>query len=211
MFKLLYKLLKIVLIITLPFLALLRGATFLHGRYDLGPWISILGGVLVAGLVLTLYMTFVYEKFANSIGGIRALKTRGLFAVMVLGGFCIQGIFFVSSSNLKYPGLAKEMRQLHPILRLSLATIVLLDKQLIVTDASRLPEDYKKMGLPSKKASLHYRQKDGYAYAVDLRTKYRSGIRNSLIQNYFRIMGFRTLRHGGTADHLHISLYYEGI
>jgi len=207
MLKLLFKLIKILLILTLPFLALIRGTTFLHVSYDLGKVLSLIGGALLAAVVLTIYMTVIYERFTDTVGGIRAVKSRGIFAMVILIGFCIHGIFFFSSANLKNDGLAKEMRQLHPVLRLSLSTIALMDKSLIVTDASRVPEDYRKMGLPTKQSSLHYLQKDGYAYAVDLRTKRRSALRNSLLRNYFRLMGFKTLRHVGTDDHLHVSLH----
>jgi hypothetical protein len=71
---------------------------------------------------------------------------------------------------------------------------------------SRQPEDYERMGLSTNGASLHYRQADGYAHAVDLRTRGRSPGRNILIRLYFEAMGFDTLRHVGTADHLHVSL-----
>jgi len=53
---------------------------------------------------------------------------------------------------------------------------------------------------------LHARQRDGWAHAVDLRTIGRSAIVNLLVEWYFRAMGFRTLRHVGTADHLHVEL-----
>jgi hypothetical protein len=62
------------------------------------------------------------------------------------------------------------------------------------------------MGLPPYERSLHLRQDDGYAHAVDLRTAGRSEWRNFLMRSYYRLMGFRTLRHVGTADHLHVSL-----
>jgi hypothetical protein len=84
--------------------------------------------------------------------------------------------------------------------------LFLLDKKAIVTDASRVPEGYHKMGLKSKTHSLHYIQEDGYVYAIDLRTKGRSEIRNTFLKMYFYIMGFKSMRHVGTADHLHISM-----
>jgi len=62
------------------------------------------------------------------------------------------------------------------------------------------------MGLKSKNHSLHYRQSNGYAHAMDLRTNGRSEVRNFMTQTFFRLMGFKTLRHIGTADHLHVSL-----
>jgi len=39
---------------------------------------------------------------------------------------------------------------------------------------------------------------------VDLRT--RSPFRSVLVEWYFWAMGFATLRHTGTADHLHVQL-----
>jgi hypothetical protein len=62
------------------------------------------------------------------------------------------------------------------------------------------------MGLPEPEWSLHYRQEDGWVHAFDLRTNGRSGIRNWFTGTYFRALGFRVLRHVGTADHLHVSL-----
>ena len=107
---------------------------------------------------------------------------------------------------MKNTSLKKEITKVHPILRLSISTITYLDNGLIITDANRQPEDYRKMGLKTKKHSLHYKQKNGYAHALDLRTQGRSEWRNALIRGYFWLMGFNTLRHGGTGDHLHVSL-----
>ena len=77
----------------------------------------------------------------------------------------------------------------------------------MITDANRVPEDYRKMGLKSKSRSLHYRQKNGFVHAIDIRTKGRSEFRNFCLKWYFRLMGFNVLRHGGTGDHLHVSLF----
>jgi len=62
------------------------------------------------------------------------------------------------------------------------------------------------MGLPPNESSLHFIQDDGYAHAVDLRTVGRSEFRNRMVEAGFKVMGFNTLRHSGTADHLHVSL-----
>ena len=51
---------------------------------------------------------------------------------------------------------------------------------------------------------------DGYVYAVDLRTQGRSEIRNWALEWLFQLVGFNTLRHVGTADHLHISISPHG-
>ncbi len=67
--------------------------------------------------------------------------------------------------------------------------------------------DYRLMGLPTKERSLHYVQSTtGYIHALDLRTHGRSKLRNALLKGYFAFLGFGTLRHTGTADHLHISI-----
>ena len=157
-------------------------------------------------VVIVLYMTWGFRKITSRIGGVGAFKTRGVFAFLLLMAFCIHGLFFISGEHLKNPALSKEIRELHPILRMAISTWVIIDKDLIITDGSRIPEDYKRMGLKTKRNSLHYLQKDGYAYAIDLRTKNRSLFINNLLRNYMRLVGLRTLRHGGTGDHLHISL-----
>ena len=115
-------------------------------------------------------------------------------------------MLYISGKNVKSTEIAREYTSLHPILRLGVTTILLVDKNLVVTDANRTPEDYRRMGLDDKSQSLHYRQKDGYTHAIDIRTNGRSGIRNFLLKIYFRAMGFNVMRHGGTGDHLHISL-----
>ena len=91
--------------------------------------------------------------------------------------------------------------------RLGVSTVIFLDRDLVVTDADRQPEDYKRMGLKANKRSLHYKQSNGYSHALDIRTNGRGELRNTLLRGYFTLMGFNTLRHGGTGDHLHISLH----
>ena len=206
MFTLLIRILKWLLVLVLPFIALIRGAVYFHENYDLGPWISLAGGVAITVLVLIIYMTVIHGMFSSTLGSVRAFKRRTYIALLMLLGYCIHGLFFISTNNLKHTALSDELRDLHPIVRMAVSTIIIIDKDLVITDASRKSSDYEKMGLPVNERSLHYPQKDGYAYAIDLRTKQRSGIRNILLQNYFRIMGFNTLNHTGTAPHLHISL-----
>jgi hypothetical protein len=88
--------------------------------------------------------------------------------------------------------------------------LVLADRGAVVTDARRSPEDYAAMGLSPARASLHYPQDDGYVHALDLRTRGRPEWRNVMVEIGYRLMGFATLRHEGTADHLHVSLPARG-
>jgi hypothetical protein len=71
---------------------------------------------------------------------------------------------------------------------------------------ARTPADYGRMGLPVNDRTKHYVQSDGWVHAVDIRTRERNELENRSIQLYFWLMGFSTLRHVGTADHLHVQL-----
>ena len=206
MLRFLIRIIKWLFVLILPFVALIRGAVYFHSNYNMGPWISLAAGVFITVVLLILYMTVIHGMFSSTLGSIRAFKRRTYIALLMLVGYCIHGLFFISSGNLKHSALSNELRELHPIVRMAVSTIIIIDKDLVITDASRKSSDYEKMGLPVNERSLHYPQKDGYAYAIDLRTRERSFTRNVLLQNYFRMMGFRTLKHTGTAPHLHISL-----
>lgn len=204
--SLLIGLFKIVALITLPFIILIRGSVFLHLNFGQPPLMSILGGSIITAILLVIYFSFVTIKFKGRLGGGKALKRRGIFALVLVLVYIMNGLMFVSSKNLKHNDLASEYKVLHPILRLATATLIHLDRKLLITDAQRVPSDYEKMGLEAKKHSNHYVQSDGYVHALDIRTNYRPEWQNSLISFYFNTMGLKTLRHVGTADHLHISL-----
>lgn len=204
---LLYDLLKIILLLILPFAILIRSATYIHNEYEVSSMTSLLVAAIFTTILLFLYFSFFYGKFTGRFGDFDALKRRALIAFLMVAVYSLHGVLFFSSSNLKNPQLKSEINALHPILRLGMSTLIYVDKELIVTDASREPEDYRKMGLPSKKASLHYKQPStNYAHAVDIRTQRRAGWKNFLVKKYFDLLGFNTLRHGGTADHLHVSI-----
>lgn len=85
-------------------------------------------------------------------------------------------------------------------------TVLLVDREAVVTDTGRTREEYLAWGLPVNEASLHLPQDDGFVPAVDLRTRGRPEWRSVAREAYYRAMGFHTLRHVGTADHLHVSL-----
>jgi len=157
----------------------------------------------MATVLLVIYLFFFYGRITGEMG---SLRIKFLIAFFIVAIYSIQGLFYLSAENVKYSKIQQEFGSIHPILRLSLSTAIRLDPTLIITDGNRTPEDYRKMGLPSKRHSLHYKQKSGYVHAVDIRTNNRSLIRNHLIRGYFWLMGFNTLLHGGTGEHLHVSL-----
>ena len=201
--RLLFTLGKLLFLYFLPFFLLIRGSVFLHENYALPAWGSILGGVFMSAAILFFYMAYWQERLSGRAGNVR--RTYGL-AIALVAVYCLPGLFYLSASNAKNESAREEFTRLHPVLRLGVSTLAFLDKKLIVTDAGRQPEDYGSMGLPVKSHSLHYRQRSGYAHAVDLRTIRQGELRNALVATYFRLMGFNTLRHVGTADHLHVSL-----
>jgi hypothetical protein len=95
-------------------------------------------------------------------------------------------------------------------MRMGASTYLLFDRDAVVTDLERTAEDYLRMGLPVNETSLHFKLEDRYVHAMDLRTIGRSAWRNRLTEMYFQFMGFRSLHHVGTADHLHVSLPISG-
>jgi hypothetical protein len=197
----------IILLAILPFVLLIRISVYVHVSYELSAYTCLFVGIGCTTVLLFLYFTVVHGFLTGSIGDYAGIKRRSIIAFLIVLLYGFHALFFFSSSNVKSQELRVEYLQMHPLLRLSTSTLAYMDKKLILTDAERIPEDYRKMGLPSKKASLHYKQSDGYVYALDLRVNDRSEIRNLLMTTYFRMMGFKTLRHLGTADHLHVSLH----
>lgn len=204
--RLLFQLTKIAGLLVLPFLALIRTAGFLYESYGWLPWAAILGGVMTSAFLLFIYLVYVQAWLRGALGNLRSMRRTYWLATALVVVYCLPALFYISTSNTKHTEVAEEFTSLHPILRLGISTLVFLDKDLILTDASRNPEDYHKMGLQVNHRSLHYTQSSGYAHAVDIRTRGHSEFRNKLVKIYFNLMGFNTLRHVGTADHLHISI-----
>ncbi len=200
------RLIQWLLLAALPFWVLIRGSLWLQQQYHLSPWAALFGGVGISALVIFVYMLYFQGRVTGEYGDRRSLQRRYLLAFLLVAVYCLPGLFSLSAANAKHESVRAEFRSLHPILRLGISTLIFLDRDLLITDADRQPEDYRRMGLPTRSRSKHYRQADGYAHAVDIRTIGHTRLRNRLIQSYFDLMGFRTLRHIGTADHLHVEL-----
>lgn len=113
----------------------------------------------------------------------------------------------VNKLQFKKPDDAKAYHQLHPALRIGLNTLILIDSDLLITNLQRTKQDYINWGLTPLEQSDHYvHTTTGFVHATDIRTKGRAEWKNKLTQLSFSMMGFRTLRHVGTTDHLHISI-----
>jgi len=149
------------------------------------------------------YATWISRRFS---GRARATKMARWIALSVAAAWCGYTVLYLARVNAKTDQVRGYYRAVQPVLRAALGTAILVDPDIVITDMRRVPEDYARMGLPVNERTLHYRQKNGWVHAVDLRTRGRSAVKNRAVQLYFWSMGFRTLRHVGTADHLHVQL-----
>lgn len=187
----------------MPFFLLIKTSVYLNTEQGINGWVSLMGGIGATVSILLLYVTLLFRKVENK----KLLLRFGLGGVGALvGGFCLYGLLYLSSVNAKSESVKEVYRSLHPILRVAVATTTLAEGDLVITDIKRSLEDYENMGLPAYQSSLHFPQQDGYVHAIDLRTKGHSEFRNFMLANSLKLMGLNTLRHVGTADHLHISL-----
>jgi hypothetical protein len=190
-----------VVLAVLPFVVLIRGGVLIYQSWGLGTWPSL---VLAAFATVSLLAAYAWSA-SRRLGAGRALRVlfaRGAMGVGV--AYVIYALVFVAGANVKSADVQAEYRSLHPLLRVASSAVILVDSESVITDASRYLGDYERMGLSPNEASLHFTQDDGYVHALDLRTVGRSRLRNVTLRLTFRALGF--LRHGGTGDHLHVSL-----
>lgn len=190
-------------LILLPFYLLVRMSVYLNLAHGYSSWPALGGGMAACITLLLIYMLFLFQKIKNRKR--RFQVSLGSAGVMVFG-FCLFSLFYLSGVHAKSEEVRDVYRSIHPILRVAVSTVTLADGETVITDIERVLSDYGAMGLPVNPNSLHYRQETDYVHAVDLRTRNRSAIRNFLLQTSLELMGFRTIRHVGTADHLHVEL-----
>ena len=191
------------LLAILPFLTLVRVSVFLVHRYELASWLALGGGAVATLVLLLLYLVGVSLRFGGK-GRVPRGFRRG--AGVLVGAYCLFTLLYISGGNVKTQEIQATYTSLNPILRVGVSTLLLFDRDGVLTASVRRPEDYETWGLSSNEASLHLPQEDGFVYAVDIRTLGRPEWRNRAVGFYFRAMGFTTLRHSGTADHLHVSM-----
>jgi len=195
--------LRLVVIVALPFAVLVRGSVFFYEHGHVPTWLAVLTAALLTIAIVTAYASWLWRKVTRQ--GKRIMLAKWVALPLVVF-YCGYALVYLSRVNAKAEPVRAYYTALHPLLRLALSTWIVVDEGLVVTDMRRAPEDYARMGLPLNESSRHYRQPDGWVHAVDLRTADRSELMNRLVQVYFWAMGFATLRHGGTGDHLHVEL-----
>jgi hypothetical protein len=193
----------LVLLAVLPFFLLVRTSLFLAYSYHPGSWAALGGGAAATLLLLILYLVTMSLSFGGK-GRVPGYLLKGT-ALLVLG-YCLFTLLYISGGNVKNQEIRETYTSLNPILRVGVSTLLLVDRDGVLTAAGRELEDYLAWGLPPNEASLHLPQEDGFVYAVDIRTLGRPEWRNRGVKLYFWLMGFSTLRHTGTADHLHVAM-----
>ena len=193
--------------LSLPFFVLVQGSMYAYQSMGWGTWSSIGLGMFGTVVVFSAYAAWLWRRIT---GEGRWPRIVAPVLIAVVAGYSIYGLLYLSSENAKDPDLGDHYMSLHPLMRLGASTYFLFDRNAVVTDLERRAEDYLAMGLPINEASLHFKLEDRYVHAIDLRTTGRSARRNALTVAYFRIMGFRSLYHVGSADHLHVSLPVRG-
>lgn len=189
--------------IALPFIILVRGAVTLYERAGWPSWLALLASGTAMIAILALYGVLMTRRMT---GRVRFWWIARWVAVPLVVGFVVRGLVFLDRSHAQDDATRSEYRQAHPLLRVALSTLELADDRLVVTDVSRTAADYARLGLPVVSGTLHAPQADGWVHAVDIHTRGRGFLVNFLVATYFRAMGFRVLRHVGTADHLHVEL-----
>jgi len=188
--------------LVLPFAVLVRVSVYLYSR-GLGNWAALGAAAVSVFALLLLYVVILRVRFQRKLS-VPKLVRRGL--VVVVAGYVGYALIYLSGANAKTEEIRSAYVALSPILRVATGTVLLADQEAVVTDVGRTRADYVAWGLAVNEASLHFEQDDGFVHAVDLRTQGRPEWRNGALLTYYRVMGFRTLRHVGTADHLHVSL-----
>lgn len=192
-----------IILAVLPFILLIRGGVFAYQQWALQPWLALALSATATALLLALY-AFVASRRIGAGKGLTKLMTRA--AGLLACAYVVYSVVFVAVGNVKSPEVKAEYTALHPLLRLGASALILVDSDAVITDAGRTPDFYRRLGLPPNESSLHFEQESGFVHALDLRTIGRSDWRNRAAEIAFRAMGFHTLRHVGTADHLHVSL-----
>ena len=190
-------------LVALPFYLLVRGALLASAGLGWPAWLAVGFGVVVSALAASGICYWALRRLDLELS-FAALAIRVALPLVVV--FCAFSLFHLSGTNAKSPEIREAYPNLHPVLRLAVGTLRLVDDRIVLTEIERRPTAYAAMRLARPKGSSHYRQADGTVHAIDLRTAGRGMLRNGLVKLYFDVLGFDTLRHVGTADHLHVRL-----
>lgn len=187
----------------LPFIVVLRISVLAYQENTYDGWQALVIGIFAALLLVCAYIAAFLWTFGIGRRFYMPLLNACLTAMLCYSGYAL---FHLATSNAKTQEVRSYYTSLHPFLRVAVKNLTILDEDLVVTDVQRTRAAYRSMGLQARDYSLHFLQPTGFVHAVDIRTIGRSRVANLLVELYFVLMGFHTIRHVGTADHLHVAL-----
>lgn len=193
--------LKFAAMIVFPFLLYVRASVFLSSQIGGAPWIAVAGALAITVGSVAIFATWVAKRLSAST---RFATLARWIAAPMAAGWLLYSLLFLARVNAKTDDVRAYYASLHPVLRVAVSTAIVVDPGVVITDMQRQADDYRRMGLPVNDRTRHCVQADGWVQAVDLRTLGHGELRNRSLQFYFWLMGFSTLRHVGTADHLHV-------
>src|SRR5205807_1533658 len=119
-------LLKTAAIIALPFVLLVRASVYYYEHVGLDPWTALLAGAVLALLVVTGYAAWLSRRLTGRMRFITMLKW---VALPLVAGWCLDALLFVGGGNVKNDAVRSYYTAVHPILRVALSTVILVDRR----------------------------------------------------------------------------------
>lgn len=152
--------LKVATIAALPFFVCARASVFFY-QHGAAPWAAVAGGALLMMVVVAVYAAWLSRHFS---GRARARTIARWVALPLVAAWCGYAVQYLARTNAKSDDVRGYYSAVHPVLRIALATAILADPDVVVTDLGRVPADYPRMGLPVNERTKHYRQPNDWVH-----------------------------------------------
>src|SRR2546429_5031898 len=141
------------LVALLPFLVLVKVAVFLYTHQDYSTVLALAGGTACTAAVVTAYAAWAWHRIT---GRVQLALIARRFALPLVVAYCGYALIYLSSGNAKSESVRAYYASLHPLLRVALSTLILIDGDAVITDLARRRQDYRTLGLPPHHGSrLH--------------------------------------------------------
>ncbi len=136
---------KVGLVIAFPFVLLVGGSVWLYSRTGMPTWLALILSVAATGAVIAWYVVRVTQTLHTPVR-FKFVATRiGLPLVLV---YCGYSLLYLSRVNAKSDDVRQYYTAVHPLLRVAITTATVFDREFVVTDMARTPEDYDRTYTP---------------------------------------------------------------
>jgi len=122
----------------LPFAALVRVSVFLYVHDGYAVWPALAAGVACMVGLVTAYAAWAWRRLTGQLR-LRVIARR--LALPQVLAYCGYALLYLSSAHAKSERVGAYYSALHPLLRVALSTLVLADRDIVITDLARRPED----------------------------------------------------------------------